>query len=426
MFFAPALLWIGATLLLVRLRGRALSWLARRGTRGRSTTLGGFLLASAGRRGPAINRGVVVVGLLLAFGVNLGIFTATYDQQARVDAQLTLGGDVAVAAPPGAVAAHGLDRTISRLPGVAATTSLDHAYAYVGPDLQDTFGIDPVTLPRATTLRDSYFLGGSANALMSALRATPDGILVSRETITDYQLRVGDLLRLRVLDQQTGRFRIAPFHVVGVVQEFPSAPRDSFMVTNLSYLESVTHGSGPNVVLVRATGDPRTVGREVARATAGLGTTVKDIGAQTRQTATSITAVDLTGVSRIEEVFAVILAAAAMSLFIGLAMMERRQEFAAMAAVGTSLRDIGAFLWSEAAIVLVASLLLAAGLGWLLSEMLVAMLQHVFDPPPDHLAIPWGFLGGLLTAAVGGGLIAAGVAVRALRRLPLGAILREE
>ena len=45
-----------------------------------------FLLASAGRRGAAINRGLIVVGLLLAFGVNLGIFTATYDQQANVDA----------------------------------------------------------------------------------------------------------------------------------------------------------------------------------------------------------------------------------------------------------------------------------------------------------------------------------------------------
>jgi len=30
---------------------------------------------------------------LLAFGVELGLFTATYDQQARVDAQLTLGAD---------------------------------------------------------------------------------------------------------------------------------------------------------------------------------------------------------------------------------------------------------------------------------------------------------------------------------------------
>lgn len=426
MFFAPALLWIGATLLLVRLRGRALAALARHGAGGRSTTLRGFLLASAGRRGPAINRGVVVIGLLLAFGVNLGIFTSTYDQQSRVDAQLTLGADVAVTAPPGAVTAEHLDARIAHVPGVTATTSLDHAYAYVGPDLQDTFGINPVTLPRTTSLRDSYFLGGSASKLMADLRATPDGILVSRETITDYQLRVGDLLRLRVLDQQTGRFRIAPFHVVGVVQEFPSAPRDSFMVTNLAHLESVTHGQGPNVVLARAAGDPQGVARAVARATAGSGTTVKNITDQTRQTATSITAVDLAGVSRIEEAFAVILAAAAMGLFIGLALLERRHEFAAMAAVGASLRDIGAFLWSEAAIVLAASVVLAAGLGWLLSEMLVAMLQHVFDPPPDHLAIPWAFLGGLVSAALAGGLIAAGLTIRALRRLPLGAILREE
>ena len=84
MFFAPALLWLGATLLLVRLRGRAacLARAARRRSE-RATRSRGFLLASAGRRGAAINRGLVVVGLLLAFGVDLGIFTATYDQQAE-------------------------------------------------------------------------------------------------------------------------------------------------------------------------------------------------------------------------------------------------------------------------------------------------------------------------------------------------------
>src|SRR4051794_17612017 len=110
MFFGPALLWIGATLLLVRLRGRALAWAASRAGTGRPRGLRDFLLASAGRRGAAINRGLIVVGLLLAFGVNLGIFAATYDQQAKVDAQLTLGADVTAQAPPGAVAGHGLER----------------------------------------------------------------------------------------------------------------------------------------------------------------------------------------------------------------------------------------------------------------------------------------------------------------------------
>src|SRR5260370_15503384 len=69
MFFAPALLWLGATLLLVRLRGRALSWAAARAAGNRASTTRGFLLASAARRGGAINRGLIVVGLLLAFCV---------------------------------------------------------------------------------------------------------------------------------------------------------------------------------------------------------------------------------------------------------------------------------------------------------------------------------------------------------------------
>src|SRR5215469_3571036 len=143
MFFGPALLWIGATLLLVRLRGRGLAWAIRRVAGRRAERSPGFQLVSAGRRGPAINRGLVVLGLLLAFGVNLGIFTATYDQQASVDAQLTVGADVVATAPPGIATQRNLAARIAAVPGVEATTAVDHSYAYVGPDLQDTYGIDP-------------------------------------------------------------------------------------------------------------------------------------------------------------------------------------------------------------------------------------------------------------------------------------------
>jgi putative ABC transport system permease protein len=77
-------------------------------------------------------------------------------------------------------------------------------------------------------------------------------------------------------------------------------------------------------------------------------------------------------------------------------------------------------------LVLAAALVLAGLLGWLLAEMLVAMLRHVFDPPPDHLAAPWIFLGGLAATAVAGALVSCALASLQLRRLPLGAILREE
>jgi putative ABC transport system permease protein len=423
MFFGPALLWIGATLLLVRLRGRFMTLLAGRASR-RPGSLAPLVVASLGRRAAAVNRGLVVIGLLLAFAVSLGIFTATYDQQSKVDAQLTLGADVTVSSPPGTAASASLPAKVASLPGVQATTAVNHSYAYVGPDLQDTFGIDPAHFRDATTLRDSYFLGGTADQMMSKLASTPDGILVSKETITDYSLSPGDLLRLRILDQSTGRFRVAPFHVVGTVQEFPSAPRDSFMVTNRTYLDQLTHSS-PNVVFAKTSGNPPAVAARVAAATAPLGTEVKNIDQQAAQTVTSITTVDLTGISHLEEAFAILLVAAATAIFVLSSVAERRHEFATMTAIGASLRQVGAFVWSEVGMVLLAGALLAALLGWLLASMLVAMLTHVFDPPPDHLAVPWGFLLLLYGVALLAGVAGSAVARRAVGRLPLGRILRE-
>ena len=410
----------------MRLRGALLETVARRVTGGRARTLSGLLLASAGRRSAAINRGLLLVGLLLAFGVNLGVFASTYDQQARVDAQLTLGADVVASAPAEALKAHALEQKIAHVQGVAGTTALDHSYAYVGPDLQDTFGVNASTVTSGTTLRDSYFIGGTANHLLAELRAHRDGILVSKETVTDYSLNIGDLLKLRVLDHATGRLRVTPFHVVGIVQEFPSAPRDSFMVTNLDYLLSVTHDPGPNVVFAKTHGDAAAVAKRVGAVARPAGASVKDITTQTAQTVSSITTVDMSGIAKIEEAFVVILAAAAMALFVVLGLAERKHEFATMASIGSSVREISAFLWSEVAIVLAGGLALAALLGWLLAEMLVAMLQHVFDPPPDHLAAPWLFLVGLAVAAVLGALLTTVAAGLRLRRLPLGEILREQ
>jgi putative ABC transport system permease protein len=115
-----------------------------------------------------------------------------------------------------------------------------------------------------------------------------------------------------------------------------------------------------------------------------------------------------------------------MILFVTVAVAERRRELAAMAALGARVNDLAAFIWTEAALVVSGGVALAALLGWLLAEMLVAMLQHVFDPPPDHLAVPWGFLVTLGAAAVLATLVAALVARRTVARMPLGAILREE
>ncbi len=416
MFLAPALLWIGSTLLLVRVRGRLFELIAPK----RATKPRDFLLVSAARRAPSINRGLVIVALLLAFAVNLSVFSSTWDQQSLVDARLTVGSDIVVSG------ATGVQSLVAQTPGVTGTTVLDHTYAYVGPDLQDTFAIDPATFQNGTSLRDSYFLGGSAHEMMHRLQSRPDAILVSKETITDYSLNLGDLLKLRTLDHRTGSFHIVPFHVVGIVQEFPSAPKDSFMVANLSYVLAATHDPGPNVVFAQTNGNPSRIARSVAARVTARGAIVKNISDQATQTASSITTVGLRGISRIEEGFALLLAAGALILYSVLAFAERRQELATMAALGKKPRSIATFIWTEIALIVVVAAALASVLGWLLAEMLIAMMQHAFDPPPDHLAIPWGFLGALTLVVAAGAGLAAIVAERSVARMPLGAVLREE
>ena len=199
------------------------------------------------------------------------------------------------------------------------------------------------------------------------------------------------------------------------------------MVANLPYLQAADHAGGPNVVFAKASGSRPRPRSRVAAATRADGTTVKNIDQQTQQTVSSITTVDLRGISQIEEAFAIVLAAAAMALFVALAVIERRHEFATMAArrrlrCARSARSSGARRRSCSA----PGSLLAAGLGWLLAEMLVAMLQHVFDPPPDHLAIPWAYLAELAGAAVAATTLAVAITATRLRRLPLGRLLREQ
>jgi putative ABC transport system permease protein len=153
---------------------------------------------------------------------------------------------------------------------------------------------------------------------------------------------------------------------------------------------------------------------------------VRNVSEQTAQTVSAITAVDLHGIASIEEAFVIVLAAAAVALFLALAVAERRKEFATMAAIGATLREVAAFLSSEAAFVLAAAVPLAALLGWVLAQMMIALLQHAFDPPPDHLAVPWAFLGGMLAAAVVASAAGVALARRRLQRLPLGSVLREQ
>jgi putative ABC transport system permease protein len=143
---------------------------------------------------------------------------------------------------------------------------------------------------------------------------------------------------------------------------------------------------------------------------------VTDISSQRRIVGSNLTAVELSGLTRVELAFALILAAAATGLVLGLGFAERRRTFAIASALGAKRGQLGAFVWGEAGLVTGVGLVLGALVAAGIATLLVKVLTGVFDPPPDSVAVPWGYLAAVLGLAVAATFAAGALTLRALRK----------
>ncbi len=357
-----------------------------------------MVAAALSRQRDLIARGAVLVALAFAFAASTAVFDTTYRGQARIDAELTNGADVTVTGSTAAPAGSRL-APLAALPGVAAAQPMMHRYAYVGADLQDIFGIDPGRIARATPMSNAYFSGASARTTLARLAARPDGVLVSQETVNDFQLNPGDLLRLR-LQGADHAYHVVPFRYVGIAREFPTAPHDSFLVANASYIAKATGVSGAEIVLLRTSGSPSAVAAAARQVVAGLpGVAVTTLDQAQALISSSLTAVDLGGLTRLELGFAVLMIAGVTGLVLALGLAERRRSFTILAALGAKSWQLGAFIWSEALAVVGVGAVAGTALGFAVAWVLVRLLSGVFDPPPEALAVPFGYLAVVAAAA---------------------------
>ncbi len=400
-FLAPLALWIGVGLLVTRLFRHGLV----RGRRFIASTfrplarnISPIVAASVSRQAPLITRGVVLVTLAFSFAVSTAVFNTTYNVQSRVDAALSNGSDVTVTGTTAYPAGPYVDR-IAKVPGVVAVRAMIHRFAYVGNDLQDIYGIDPKTIGGAADVSDAFFANNDATAAMNALASKRDGALLSQETVNDFQLHLGDVINLRLQNAKDHQYHAVPFHFVGVVREFSTAPHDSFILANGDYVAEQTGAPAREIVLIRSNIPPAQLAERVKPVVADLpGARVTELGAVLATISSSLTAVDLHGLTLIELSFAILLIAGASGLVLGLGLIERRRDFALLAAMGAKGRQLGAFLWTEGLIILVAGMVLGFATGFGIAKMLVKVLTGVFDPAPTGLSIPWTYLAVLIVA----------------------------
>jgi putative ABC transport system permease protein len=290
---------------------------------------------------------------------------------------------------------------------------MQHRFAYVGADLQDLYGINPRRIERATNLSDAYFSSTNATDMLDQLTLTSNGVLVSEETVQDFQLQQGDTINLRLINARDHQYHPVAFRFIGVAREFPTAPKDSFLVANAAYVARMTGSDTSEYVLIRAKGDPALLARQASSALAfDPSLKITDISQAAHLIGSSLTAVDLGGLTTIELGFSVVMAATAAGLMLALGFIERRRPFAILSAIGAKPRQMAAFLWGEGLLILVGGFAFGLLSGLVTAWMLVKLLTGVFDPPPEALSIPWLYLGIVLC------LVAASVAAAILSARP--------
>jgi putative ABC transport system permease protein len=302
--------------------------------------------------------------------------------------------------------------------------------AGLGSDRKDLAAVDPASLERTATLHDSFFLDGRAAGAMAALSSEPSGVLVDWELARDYNIAVGDPVKVQVTDL-SGREVPVTFRVVGRFNAFPGFPQHVDLVANLPYYQAATAHTTVDFFYVRS----RASGADaVARVAAAIGSgpgKVDPLFIDTTARAlnrdqSTLAALNLNGLASLDSVFTALMSAAGIAIFVFGLMLQRRKEYVTMRALGIRFRQLQGLVVGEAALVAVCGLVSGILIGTGMAYMYVQVLRPVFTLPPDRLTLPPQQLGVLAGLVLSGMAVSALLASGLLRRLKPMELLREE
>ncbi|MDE3096756.1 MAG: ABC transporter permease [Chloroflexota bacterium] len=428
LFLAPLLLWIGLTLLLQRLLVKVIPLFARSAA-GASSGFGQVAARSMGWRANRLTSAISVVALTLSFGVSLALFTSTYNAQKRMDAHYAVGSDVRVTPALGLAQPAGLRQRLL-VPGATGVTAvMRDGSAVVGSERHVVYGINAAKFGSISYLPDSFLVGESATTMLSNLRATPNGVLISRDLANTFSILVGDPVLVR-LSTGGGAYKDVRLKAVGIFKQFPTSSQDSDLVMNRAFMAQARGTTAADFYLVRADGTQAGATRVANEIKPLFGSTapaqVQDLTATLATDQSTLTSLNLSGLGSTERIFTLVIAFAGFGIFLLSAIAERAKEFSTMRAIGAAPSQLRRLLAIEGGSIMVFGLLLSVPVGFIIARVLVTLLTSIFSLPVSGVSVSLSPLLILFAVSAGGLLVALVLTAQALPRLSLGTTLREE
>jgi putative ABC transport system permease protein len=414
---APIALWLGVTLLAIRVLLAALS---RRARVGGEHGLSSWRAAGSRwlTRRPARMAVALALGsLAVAYGTEVVAFVATYRTASSADHRAAFGSDLRltpatetpVLLPP-------------HLPRVAAATPIHYVPSRVGSDRKTILAINPSSYGQGTTAAPQMLSGQG----LSALARDAHTVVVADEIAKDFVLKPGDTLPLTVYPDDQERSRPVKFTVAGVFRSFPPTFPTSELVINQAALPAFLLGQ-PDFYLARAVpgAGADAVATELRRAGIERGFAVTTETDQKRFGQPNLTALNLGPLSDIESVAAALTAALGVAVLGAFIVLERRREFAILRAVGADTAQVVSGPAQEGLLTVVGSIVIGIAVGLGLSIITVRVLGLLFTLPPPLLSLPLGTLLVFVLVMVVTAGLALGAALARVTRVAAATVLRE-
>jgi putative ABC transport system permease protein len=433
---APLLVWVGGSLLCVR----ALLGVAAHAPGLSAQRFGGVVIGVVGRsirrRSRDLAAGIIGVGLVVGFGTSLALFAGTYDEAKAADARFALGSDLRIT--PSVLATTRLDANDASMflvPGVRAVSpvafDLENA-VLIGPHNQQRENLaatDPASIGKVAPLPDEVFVDASAAATMDAFARDPRGVLVDEDTADDLSVDVGDPVEI-ILALGTRHEIQARFRVTGLFERFPGMPEGANLIVHLDSYTATT-GLRPVDFFLASVDDPSRagLGRTTQALTAGPGAATPIHVDTTDTTVTkdesSLTAVNVNGLVRLNTAFALAMSGIAIAIFVFGLLLHRRGEYIALRAQGLRSGELRSLVVLETAIVTVCGSATGLLVGTLSAYLSIGVLRGLFVLDP-HLTFAPASIAVLASTIVAAAGISGLAATELLRHLNPAEILREE
>jgi ABC-type antimicrobial peptide transport system permease subunit len=339
------------------------------------------------------------------------------------------------------------NNTLAEVEGVEQVTPVLRTWASIaGIDIQ-LQALNPSIYADIGKFDESSFGGEDPAAVLSALAANPNGIILSEQHASFLNKTVNSTIVLEM--SGIGQTHLVLFDVVGVVHSAPGFGYSSlsdippsaqgagfgyqvalgYAFTNLNFTAEMISAETTNLFLASLAEDTnQTQLISTLQSYPGLYPVTPetfDLKHQSLQTALFLNTVE--GLFSIGFVMSLILSVFALSISLGSVVRERRKEYAVMRAIGGSKRQIVSMVFSEFTGVVLASLILSILLGVAFGFIMGVLLNNMM-PFSRTLAgttsIPWNFLSIVLIIEIATMVIGAYLPAREASRTEPAIVLR--